>query len=34
LNIQNGIIFFTTFKGTLLQKTVCVFATGPKTHKE
>jgi hypothetical protein len=33
-NIQNGIIFFTAFKGILLQKTVCMCATGPKTHKK
>jgi hypothetical protein len=33
LNILNGIIFVTVFKGILLQK-VCLFALGPKTYKE
>jgi hypothetical protein len=27
-------IFFTAFTGILLQKTVCMLATGPKIHKE
>jgi hypothetical protein len=30
LNIRNGIIFFTAFKGILLHKKVCMGATGPK----
>ncbi len=32
-NTRNGIIFFTAFKGILPQKTVCMWATGPRTHK-
>ncbi len=34
LNIQKGIIFFTAFKGKLFQKTLCMCASGPKTHKK
>jgi hypothetical protein len=34
LNIRNGIIFFAAFNGTLLQKTLCKCAIGPKTFKE
>ncbi len=33
-NIQNWIIFITALKGILLQKKVCICATGPKTCKE
>ncbi len=33
-NIWNGIIFITAFKGILLQKKVCMCATGQKTCKE
>jgi hypothetical protein len=32
--IQKGIIFVTAFKAPLLQKTVFIYVTGPKTHKE